>query len=159
MGDWNSADPRATAEGALAKVEEETRKLGELGKHWDEASTTVRARDHSFEMTFDGRGELAELVFNSAKYRAMPPAQLAQIIIETLREGRAQAQQKANDLMGFGDIPGLDLDGLVSGQVRPDEMLNALMAPMLQTMQEFGVDVDGVRQQVKNDKREERDHG
>jgi hypothetical protein len=158
MSDWNSADPSA-AENAWAKVEEETRKLGELGKHWDEASTTVRAKDHSCEMTFDGRGELVELVFNSAKYRAMPPAKLAQVIIETLREGRAQAQQKANDLMGFGDIPGLDLEGLASGKVRPDEMLNALMAPMLQTMQEFGVDVDGVRQQVKDGKREERDHG
>jgi hypothetical protein len=159
MGDWNSADPSGTAESAWAKVEEETRKLGELGKHWDEASTTVRAKDHSFEMTFDGRGELVDLVFNSSKYRAMPPAKLAQGIIETLREGRAQAQQKANDLMGFGDIPGLDLDGLTSGQLKPEDMLNALMAPMLQTMEEFGVDVNGARQQAKNGKREERDHG
>lgn len=159
MGDWNSADPSGTAENALAKVAEETRKLGELGKHWDEATTTVRARDHSVEMTFDGRGELVDLVFNAAKYRAMPPAKLAQVIIETLREGRAQAQRKTNELMGFGDIPGLDLDGLASGQVRPDEMLNALMAPMLQTMEEFGVDVAGVRQQVKNGNREDRDNG
>jgi hypothetical protein len=142
MADWNSADPSKAAEDAWAVLENETRKLADLGKHWDEASTVVRARDHSLEMTFDGRGELVELVFNSAKYRAMAPAQLASVIVETLREGRGQAQRRMAELMGVGDIPGLDINGLVTGQVRPDEMLNALMGPMFATLDDFGVDMD-----------------
>lgn len=152
MGDWSSADPRGTAENAWAQVAEETRKLAELGRHWDEASTTVRAKDHSLEMTFDGRGELVDLVFNTSKYRAMPPAKLAAVIVETLREGRSRSQQQLNELMGFGNVPGLDLEGLATGKVRPDEMLDALMAPMMRTMEEFGVDVDGARRQARGER-------
>src|ERR687886_443798 len=105
MADWDSVDPTHTAEYAWSAVEKETRKLSDLGKHWDEASTTVRAKDDSLEMTFDGRGELVDLVFNTSKYRAMPPAKLARVIVDTLKDGRAQAQQKVSDLMGLGSIP------------------------------------------------------
>ncbi len=156
MADWNSSDPTRAAEDAWAALENETRKLAELGKHWDEASTVVRAKDHSLEMTFDGRGELVELVFNAAKYRSMAPAQLAAVIVDTLRQGRAQAQERMAELMGFGDIPGLDINGLVTGQVRPDEMLNALMGPMFETLNDFGVDVDP---RPVGGKREERRDG
>lgn len=142
MADWDSASPAHVAEDAWAAVERETRKLTELGKHWDEASTTVRAKDHSLEMTFDGRGELVDLVFNTSKYRALPPAKLARVIIDTVREGRVQAQQKVSDLMGLGEVPGLDLEGLVTGRVRPDEMINALVDPLWRTLDEFGVDPD-----------------
>lgn len=140
MANWDPADPARAADDAWAMFENESRKLGELGKHWDEASTTVRAKDHSLEMTFDGRGELVDLTFNAAKYRAMPPAQLARVIIETLRQGREQAQQKMAELMGVPDIPGMDLNGLINGQVRPDEMLNALIGPMFDTLNDLGVD-------------------
>lgn len=156
MADWNSADPTRTAEDAWAMLENETRKLADLGRHWDEASTTVRAKDHSLEMTFDGRGELVDLVFNASKYRAVPPAKLAQVIVETLREGRSQAQQKMSELMGIPDIPGLDLNGVITGQVRPDEMFNELIGPMFETLQSFGIDAESP---TKNRKREERADG
>ncbi|TDV42171.1 YbaB/EbfC family nucleoid-associated protein [Actinophytocola oryzae] len=142
MADWNSADPTQAMDAAFAMFENESRKLAELGKHWEEASTTVRAKDHSLEMTLDGRGELVELVFNASKYRAMPPAQLAQVIVETLRQGRVQAQQKMNDLMGIPEIPGMDLAGLANGQVRPDEMISQLIGPMFDTLNEFGVEAE-----------------
>jgi len=145
MADWNSADPNQAMESAMAMFENESRKLAELGRHWDEASTTVRAKDHSLEMTFDGRGELVDLVFNSAKYRAMPPARLAAVIVETLRAGRAQAQQKMNELMGVPEIPGMDLNGLATGEVRPDEMINSLIGPMFDALNDFGVDAQRPR--------------
>jgi hypothetical protein len=157
MADWNSADPASVADDAMAALERESRKLADLGKHWDEASTTVRSKDHSLEMTFDGRGELVDLVFNAQKYRAMPPAQLAKVIIETQKRGRAEAQQKMNELMGMSDIPGLDLNGLTTGQVRPDEMLSALVGPMFETLNDFGVDVG--RPRPADHKREERGNG
>ena len=126
MVDWNSA------EGAWEAFEDEARKLGELGKLWAEASTTIRTKDHSLEMTFNGRGEPVDLVFNGSKYRQLAPAQLARTIIETLQKGRARAQEKMAELMGTPDIPGLDVNGLITGKVRPDELLNALVGPMLE---------------------------
>jgi len=142
MTDWNSVDVNRAAADAWTMFENESRRLGELSRHWEETSTTVRARDHSLEMRFDGRGELVELVFNTSKYRAMAPAQLAKVIIETLREGRLQAQRNMAELMGSEDLPGLDLEGVVSGKVKPDEMLNSLLGPMFETLQGLGVDVE-----------------
>ncbi|GAA4531756.1 YbaB/EbfC family nucleoid-associated protein [Amycolatopsis samaneae] len=157
MTDWHSMDTDQAVDQAWAKLEEEKEKLAELGKHWDEASTTIRAKDQSLEMTFDGRGELTELTFNPSKYREMPPAQLASVIIETLRKGRAESQQKMSELMGTPAIPGLDLDGLISGKVRPDEMINSMMGPMLETLSGFGLDIEPPK--PANQKREAREHG
>ncbi|ALG10356.1 YbaB/EbfC family nucleoid-associated protein [Kibdelosporangium phytohabitans] len=142
MAEWNlaGADPAKAAQDAWAGFEAETKKLEELGKHWEEASTTVRAKDHSLEITVDGRGELADLTFNGSKYRTLAPAQLAQSIVETLRLARSQAMAKMSDLMGTSGIPGLDLNDIVTGKVSPDEMLNALVDPMLKTLDSFGVD-------------------
>ncbi|WP_237774037.1 YbaB/EbfC family nucleoid-associated protein [Actinosynnema sp. ALI-1.44] len=142
MADWSAtgADPDRAMAKALASFEAESRKLEELGKHWEEASTTVRAKDHSLEVTVDGRGELVDLVFNGAKYRKLAPAQLARMIIETLQAARTQAMAKMSDLMGASGIPGLDMNGLVSGKLKPEEMLNALVGPMLDTLEGFGVE-------------------
>lgn len=126
MVDWNSAEE------AWEAFEGEARKLGELGKIWAETSTIIRAKDHSLEMTFDGRGEPIDLVFNGSKYRQLAPAQLAQIIIEMLHKGRAQAQEKMAELMGTPDIPGLDVNGLITGKIGPDELINGLVGPLLE---------------------------
>ncbi|MEA2687133.1 MAG: hypothetical protein QOE93_2328 [Actinomycetota bacterium] len=118
-------------EEAMAKLDVERRKIGELGKVWEEGRTTVRAKDQSLSMTFDGRGELVELVFNASKYRTLAPAQLASTIVETLQRGRSESMEKMNNVMGAPDIPGMDIAGLVSGKVDPLEMLNAMIGPIL----------------------------
>ncbi|GAA1029697.1 MULTISPECIES: YbaB/EbfC family DNA-binding protein [Amycolatopsis] len=146
--DWGSlgGDAESGLEDAMAALETERRKLDELGRVWDEA-ITVRAKDRSLEMTFDGRGELAELTFNGDKYRKLAPQQLASIILETLRKGRAQAQEKLAGAMSGGiGIPGLDVAGLASGKVRPDEMFESLLGPMLQGLggMGLGLDVDSI---------------
>jgi DNA-binding protein YbaB len=125
---------------AMASFEAESKKLAELGRHWAESSTTARAKDRSLEITVDGRGELVDIVFNSAKYRTLAPPRLAQTIVETLQSARAQAMAKMSDLMGPSGIPGLDLDGLVTGKIKPEEMLDALAGPMLDTLEGFGVE-------------------
>lgn len=162
MTDWSPMDPSLAVDKAWATLEKEKQKLAELGDHWDEASTTVRAKDQSLEMKFDGRGELTELTFNTSKYREMAPAQLASVIVETLRKGREESQQKISDLMGNAGIPGLDLEGLTSGKVRPDEMINSLMGPMLETLSGFGLDIEMPKpenQKPENPKPEARENG
>jgi DNA-binding protein YbaB len=157
MTDWNSMNLNHVAGDAWANLEKEKEKLADLGKHWDEGSTTVRAKDQSLEMKFDGRGELTDLTFNPSKYRAMAPAELASVIIETLRKGRAESQEKITQLMGAPSIPGLDMEGLTSGKVRPEEMINSLMEPMLKTLKGFGIDVEP--RKPADHQREGRDNG
>ncbi|WP_410611323.1 YbaB/EbfC family DNA-binding protein [Amycolatopsis sp. lyj-109] len=137
--DFAESDPARAMNNAWATFETEMGKLDELGKHWDEARSTVHPKDRSLTMTLDGRGELVELVFNGSKYRTLPPAQLAQIIVETLQKGRVEAQQKMSDLMGETSVPGLDLAGMAAGEVRPDEMIKSMFGQMLDG---FGLDID-----------------
>ncbi|GHF44847.1 DNA-binding protein YbaB [Amycolatopsis bartoniae] len=134
-------NPDQAIEEAMADLEREKRKLQEVGKVWEEASTTVRAKDNSFAMTFDGRGELSDLTFNGNKYRTLPPAQLAHLIMETLRQGRTQAMEKVQKAMGTDGRPGLDYAGMLNGKADPMEILNSLIGPMLEGVD--GLD-DGV---------------
>ncbi|MFR9731794.1 YbaB/EbfC family nucleoid-associated protein [Saccharopolyspora sp. MS10] len=116
---------------AMAALEEEQRKLAQIGEVRQNETTTVQAKDRSLEMTFDGGGELTEIKFNGTKYRSMAPAQLAHVIVETLQQGRAQAMAKMTDLMGTDVLPGIDLAGIAAGKVDPNSVIDALISPML----------------------------
>ena len=135
-------NPDQAIEAAMADLEREKRKLQEVGKVWDEATTTVRAKDNSFAMTFDGRGELSDLTFNGNKYRTLPPAQLAHLILETLRQGRVQAMEKVQKVMGDGR-PGLDYASMLNGKADPMEILNSLIGPMLEGVDGLDADPSG----------------
>ncbi|MFD2419616.1 YbaB/EbfC family nucleoid-associated protein [Amycolatopsis pigmentata] len=126
---WSELDKGI--EEAMANLEREREKLGKLGELWQEERTTVRAKDQSLEMTFDGRGEPVELVFNPSKYRTLAPAQLADVILETFRRGRARSVEKMSATMGETSRTGLNIGDVASGKVDPREMLDALIAPML----------------------------
>ncbi|MEV0679408.1 YbaB/EbfC family nucleoid-associated protein [Actinosynnema sp. NPDC050436] len=138
MVDWDfsGGDPARVAERAWADVEAEARKLGELGKFWEEARTTVRAKDHSVEMTFDGRGELVDVVFHGSKYRAMAPAQLAAVLVETAQRGRERVQERMAELMGTPALPTIDLSGLATGKVTPDQLVESILGPVLAAFDE-----------------------
>jgi len=136
--DASDRDSDQLLDDAIATLEAERRKIGELGKVWDEERTTVRAKDQSFSMTFDGRGELIELVFNTSKYRTLAPAKLASGIVETLQRGRAESMEKVNKVMGKSSIAGMDLQGLATGKVDPLEMINSLIAPMMEGLDSLG---------------------
>ncbi|MER5393455.1 YbaB/EbfC family DNA-binding protein [Saccharopolyspora sp. NPDC002686] len=130
--DLNGVD-KATRdlEAAMAALDEERQRLDEISRIRREETTVVQAKDHSLEMTFDGNGELAELKFNGAKYRTMAPAQLASVIVETLRVGRAQSMEKITSLLSSDLLPGIDLAGVMSGKVDPQSVVDAFMEPML----------------------------
>lgn len=131
---FSAADPDRALSDAWKALETEKQKIKELGKHWEEASTTVRAKDQSFDLTFDGRGELVDLAFNGERYRKLAPAQLAELIVETVGKGRAEAQQKVSDVVGQSEVQGLDLEGLMTGKVSPDKLIDSLLGPMLEGM-------------------------
>ncbi|MCG8916457.1 YbaB/EbfC family DNA-binding protein [Actinokineospora sp. PR83] len=131
---WSSmseADLRRMADDAMADLDRERAKLGELGRLWDE-NTTVHAKDRSLSMTVDGRGELLEMAFTGGKYKSMPPAQLAHVIVETLGRAKAESMAKISEAMGDPGVPGLDVAGIASGKVDPMEMVNSLLGPMLE---------------------------
>jgi hypothetical protein len=130
MSEWLSkAEADRMVDEAMSALDRERGKLAELGKVWSE-DITIRAKDQSMVMTFDGRGEPTDIAFQGAKYRTMPPAQLANTILETLRRGREEAMNRVHEVMGESKS-GFDITGLTSGRIDPLEMVNELMGPMM----------------------------
>ncbi|WIX98209.1 YbaB/EbfC family DNA-binding protein [Amycolatopsis mongoliensis] len=124
-------DGDAGVEEALATLERERAKIGKLSELWREGRTTVRAKDQSLSMTFDGRGEVVDLVFNESKYRLLAPAQLANVVVETLQRGKAECMAKMSEVMGAGSASGIDYGEVASGKVDPQQVLESLIGPML----------------------------
>lgn len=118
-------------EEALATLEREREKIGRLSELWREGRTTIRAKDHSLSMTFDGRGELVDLTFNESKYRQLAPAQLANAVVETLQRGKAECMAKMSEVMGSGGLSGIDYGEVASGKADPQQVLESLIGPML----------------------------
>ncbi|WP_166459575.1 YbaB/EbfC family nucleoid-associated protein [Amycolatopsis pithecellobii] len=126
MADWESM--AEATETAMQALEKEQQKLTELQQKMDADSTTVRAKDRSLSMTFDGRGELTGMQFHGTKFRSMAPGQLAHLIVETVQSGRAQAIEKLSAGMDLG-LSGVSFADLASGKANPEQILESLMGP------------------------------
>jgi hypothetical protein len=116
----------------MARLDAERRRLDDLGRVWQEEKTTVRAKDNTFSMTFDGRGDLTEVTFHGSKYKTIAPTELGHRIVETLKQGRLESLEKMAATMNPDSLGGLDLVGIATGKVDPRKALDAVMAPLLE---------------------------
>ena len=123
-----SGTARST-EQLMAELEGEHNRLDELGDVWRSGTTTVTAKDRSFTMAFDGRGDLSDITFNGTRYRRLAPAELAHLLLETMRAGRLQSLEKMAATMSDA-MPGVDLVGLATGRVDPRAVLDSLVGPL-----------------------------
>ena len=133
MKDW-SAEFRTVEEAheaALSSLDREHQKLTEVTNMIDEESTTVRSKDRSVSMDFDGRGEVTAITFHGTKYRTMAPAELSHVLLETLRAGRAQCLQKVADAMGEDFLPGISFADLATGKMDAEDIFQKLVSPFL----------------------------
>lgn len=128
MVEWLTPENASLAEvteAAMRTFEGEQRKLTDLQQKMEEDSSTVRSKDRSLSMTFDGRGELTGMKFHGTKFRSMAPAELAHLIVETVRAGRTQHMEKMSESVGEL-MPGLSFADLASGQANPGKILESM---------------------------------
>jgi hypothetical protein len=133
MADPHDDPVAAAAEDAYTILEAEKRKLAEMDRIMAEEKTTVHAKDKSLSLTFDGRGELTGMAFRSDKYRSLPPAQLAHLIVQTYQDGRTEAMAKLGAINGPAAdlLPGVDFSDLASGRTTASQVFESLISPML----------------------------
>ena len=133
MKDW-SAEYRSVneaAEAALADFEREHRRIAEVNNAINEASTTMRAKDRSLSIDFDGRGEVTAITFHGTKYRSMAPAELAHVLLETIRAGRTECVRKMSEAMGDDFLPGINFADLASGKLDSEDVFQKLVEPFV----------------------------
>ncbi|MEU1518964.1 YbaB/EbfC family nucleoid-associated protein [Streptomyces sp. NPDC005811] len=95
------------------------------------ASVTVLSKDRSVEVTVGPQGEVTALKFSDGKYRAMAPAQLSAVILQTLGEARSRMARQVLDtyrpisesVPQLTGVPGveIDWDGLYGSMVAEGE--------------------------------------
>lgn len=119
---------------ATAAMADERRKLAEFQNKVSETTTVVQSRDRMVSMTFTGRGELSKLTFNNTRYRSMAPAELAAVITDTLTTGRNEAMAKLGGLMDPDALPGIAFGDLARGNVDLNEVVNAVIGPVLASL-------------------------
>ncbi|MCL6675201.1 YbaB/EbfC family nucleoid-associated protein [Streptomyces panaciradicis] len=95
------------------------------------AAVTVMSKDRSVEITVGPQGEVTALRFHDGKYRAMAPAQLSAVILQTLGQARSRMAQQVLDtyrpisegMPQLTDVPGVEIDweGLFGSMVAEGE--------------------------------------
>jgi hypothetical protein len=133
MKDWSAeyGSVEEAAEAAMSSLDREHRKLTDVTNMIDEESTTVRSKDRSVSMDFDGHGEITAITFHGTKYRGMAPAELSHLLLETIRAGRAQCMQKVADAMGEDFLPGISFADLANGKMDAEDIFQKLVSPFL----------------------------
>ncbi|MEV0084492.1 YbaB/EbfC family nucleoid-associated protein [Saccharopolyspora sp. NPDC050642] len=117
---------------ALQALEEQQAKLVEFQRELAETTTRVESPDRVVAIVLDGQAELREIKFLKTDYRTMAPAELGELLLRTIQQGRAKAAAKVQELLpaeAFGDV---DLHGLASGEADLGEMLGQIMRPALE---------------------------
>ncbi|MFD8493138.1 hypothetical protein [Amycolatopsis sp. NPDC059657] len=100
--------PEDDGEAALAALEEEDRKLGNVTGFLSGESTTVRSADELVTVEFDGWGEVVGIAFDGVEYLELTAAEFGEVLVETIRDGRARCVRKLIDELGEELLPGVD---------------------------------------------------
>ncbi len=93
-------DPRQRLEEAMAALAEQQRELPRRRAQAEAIRVERTSRDHSLSVTVDARGNLETLRFLGARYRSAAPAELADVIVETVSAARNEAAEQVARIFG-----------------------------------------------------------
>src|SRR4051812_12549200 len=77
---------------AMAELEKQRASLTRLHAGMEEVTGSARSKRRQVSVSVDARGDITELKFHGTAYRSLSPAELADIIVETIREAKQSAQ-------------------------------------------------------------------
>lgn len=80
---------------AMGRIEEVQRSAEEMRSRLATAVYKATARNKMLTVTVDGKGELQGLSFRGDAYRQLPPAELGNLIVETVARARQSSLSKA----------------------------------------------------------------
>ncbi len=77
---------------AMAELARQREGLTRLHHGMEETTGSAYSSRRQVSVTVDGRGEITELTFHGRAYRSLPPAELANMIVDTIRRARESAR-------------------------------------------------------------------
>jgi len=144
----------------MAEMDKQRNDLVRLSRGIDEFTGDARSKRRQVSATVDARGEIVELKFHGTSYRSLPPTELANVIVDTIREAKAAAQAHMWDELGDVLPHGADMADVVSGKhdwsgsledalTLPQSLMDLLKKPPADLLSEIfggpggGADPDG----------------
>ncbi|MEO3742080.1 YbaB/EbfC family nucleoid-associated protein [Plantactinospora sp. B5E13] len=110
-------------EQAYAEFERQKQAITEVRRELSTAQTTVTAKNRALTVTVDGRGDLVEIRFPTNSYRTMAPAELANLLMETVKTARDQARGRTANAFQTLLPTGLPLLDMLNGTADFDDLM------------------------------------
>ncbi|MER7010303.1 YbaB/EbfC family nucleoid-associated protein [Saccharopolyspora sp. NPDC000359] len=117
---------------ALEALEQQQARLADLQRQIAETTIRVESSDRAVAMEFDGQGEPRSIRFLNESYRTTAPAELADVLLRTLQDGRAQGARKMQELMPTDALGDIDIAGMMTGAADLSDTLGQIMRPALE---------------------------
>ena len=97
--------------------------LGALTEKMAAVSATATSPRREVEVTVGRNGVVTGVKFPTTAYRRMTPRELAETIMATMNEAKAEAQEQSAAILAPMMPPGMDVKAVLSGQMRPDALM------------------------------------
>jgi DNA-binding protein YbaB len=107
-------------QGRMLETREEMRKT----------SVSVRSKDRTLTVTLGARGEVREIAFHGEGYRAMAPAELSAVLVDTLNEARSELTRKVRSAFR----PHRDFGRKLRESMTGGSELDGFLAPLSELM-------------------------
>jgi DNA-binding protein YbaB len=101
-------------------------------------TVTTRSKDRTLTVTVGEQGSLRSIKFHGTDYRAMPPAELSAVLVETINTARQELMDKASDIFTPLRGMGSNFRDSMTGGSELDEAL----APLLEELRSVVADED-----------------
>ncbi|MEW2545796.1 YbaB/EbfC family nucleoid-associated protein [Streptomyces sp. NPDC047002] len=110
-------------EDLLAQYRAQREAAVETRRRINETTGTATAPRQTVKVTVGAQGEVTAIEFPTSAYRRLPPKELAEVLMTTIAQARADAMEKVGDLMSDQLPPGVTMGGLLKGEVDPTQLL------------------------------------
>jgi DNA-binding protein YbaB len=116
-----------TTQQAANKLRQRLDGLLQVREKVQESRTQVRSADGMITVVVDGRGELSSITFGNAKWRRMPPAELAAALVQTINKARVESRDELMRAYSPFLPRTLDLSGSRDHPANLDQMFDDAM--------------------------------
>ncbi|MER7922932.1 YbaB/EbfC family nucleoid-associated protein [Streptomyces sp. NPDC096057] len=110
-------------EDLLEQYRRQRDEAAETRRRINQTTSTVTAPRQTVKITVGAQGEVTAIEFPTGAYRRMAPKELADVLLTTLRQARAEALEGVSGVLADRLPPGVTVPDLLQGRVDPAAVL------------------------------------
>jgi len=107
----------------LAQYRQQREEAAATRQRINETTGTATAPRQTVKVTVGAQGDVTAIEFPTGAYRRLAPKELADILLATIQQARADAMERVGDLMTVQLPEGVTMQGLIKGEVDPLRLL------------------------------------